>query len=103
MKENDVYIAGEGDEIVEFDGIKYAVKEPWKQSDDGRTWLAFAVIVGEEKTDGMYFPAVELEAFRLEEGSFDIIGCMGPELFDENGGGVGMLCWSSEKGFTQER
>ena len=36
-----------------------------------------------------------------DDGSWDVIGVIGPELVDEYGGGCGALVWSAEKGFQE--
>ena len=40
------------------------------------------------------------EAFKNDDGSWDVIGVWGPEQIDETGGEWGMLLWSEEKGFS---
>ena len=89
------------DEIVEFEeGKVYCVKTSWESIADGKTFIAKAVEEGEELVDGV-FPAVGIEAFKNDDGSWDVIGVIGPELVDECGGGCGALVWSAEKGFQE--
>lgn len=88
------------DEIVEFEGKVYCVKTPWEAIADGKTFMAKAIEEGAELVDGV-FPAVGIEAFKMDDGSWDVIGICGPELEDDTGGGCGVLVWSAEKGFQE--
>ena len=60
------------DEIVEFEGKVYCVKTPWEAIADGKTFMAKAVEEGVELMDGV-FPAVGIEAFKEDDGSWDVI------------------------------
>jgi hypothetical protein len=88
------------DEIVEFEGKEYCVKTPWEAIADGKTFMPKAVEEGMELVEGV-FPAVGIEAFKNDDGSWDVIGVWDSERFDECGGGCGALVWSEEKGFQE--
>ena len=87
-----------GDEVVAFEGKVYCVKTPWKAIAYGKTFMAKAVEEGVELVDGV-FPAVGIEAFKEDDGSWDVIGVWGPEQIEEFGGGCGVLVWREEYGF----
>ncbi len=87
-----------GDEVVAFEGKVYCVKTPWEAIADGKTFMAKAVEEGVELVDGV-FPAVGIEAFKEDDGSWDVIGVWGPEQIEEFGGGCGVLVWREEYGF----
>jgi hypothetical protein len=87
-----------GDEVVAFEGKVYCVKTPWEPIADGKTFFAKAIEEGVELEDGV-FPAVGIEAFKEDDGSWDVIGVWGPVQIDEFGGGCGVLVWSEECGF----
>jgi hypothetical protein len=89
-----------GDEVVAFEGKVYCVKTPWEAIADGKTFMAKAVEEGMELEDGV-FPAVGIEAFKMDDGSWEVNGVWGPEQIDEFGGGCGILVWSEEKGFQE--
>lgn len=86
--------------MVTFEGRGYCVKTSWTTAEDGRTYLAKGVEDGVEPVDGL-FPAVELEVFKVDDGSWEVIGIHGPELEDESGGTYGMLLWSDKDGFVE--
>lgn len=88
------------DGIVEFEGKVYCVKTPWEAIADGKTFMAKAVEEGEELVDGV-FSVVGIEAFKMDDGSWDVIGVWDSERIDECGGGCGALVWSAEKGFQE--
>jgi hypothetical protein len=46
------------------------------------------------------YPTVDVEAFKLEDGSWDVIGICGPELTDETGGGFGTAFWNEKCGYV---
>ena len=97
---NKKYQRQPNDEIVEFEGKVYCVKTPWEVIANGKTFMAKAVEEGEELVDGV-FPAVGIEAFMMDDGSWDVIGVWDQERIDECGGGCGVLVWSEEKGFQE--
>lgn len=86
------------DEVVVVDGKVYCVKTPWTPSENRNFFSAKAVEEGVELMDGK-FPAVEIEAFKKENGQWDVNGVFGPEQVDETGGEFGVLVWSEESGF----
>jgi hypothetical protein len=88
------------DEIVTSDGKVCCVKTPWEPIEGGKTFFAKAIEEGVELEDGV-FPAVGIEAFKEDDGSWDVIGVWGPEQINEFGGGCGVLVWSEEKGFQE--
>lgn len=88
------------DEIVEFEGKVYCVKTPWEVIANGKTFMAKAVEEGVELVDGV-FPAVGIEAFKNDDGSWDVIGVWDQERIEEFGGGCGVLVWSEENGFQE--
>jgi hypothetical protein len=88
------------DEIVEFEGKVYCVKTSWASGCQGKTFLAKAVEEGVESMDDGMYPTVDVEAFKLEDGSWDVIGICGPELTDETGGGFGTAFWNEKCGFV---
>ena len=88
------------DEVVEFEGKVYCAKEAWTPTKGGRTYSNRGVEEGAEAFDDGTFPAVDIEAFKNDDGSWDVIGVWGPEQIDEPGGKWGMLLWSEEKGFS---
>jgi hypothetical protein len=98
---NKKYQRQPNDGIVEFEGKVYCVKTPWEAiADDDKTFMAKAVEEGGELVDGV-FPAVGIEAFKNDDGSWDVIGVWDSERIDECGGGCGALVWSAEKGFQE--
>ncbi len=97
---NKKYQRQANDEIVEFEGKVYCVKTPWEVIANGKTFMSKAVEEGEELVDGV-FPAVGIEAFKNDDGSWDVIGVWDQERIDECGGGCGVLVWSEEKGFQE--
>lgn len=97
---NKKYQRQPNDEIVEFEGKVYCVKTPWESIADGKTFMAKAVEEGVELVDGV-FPAVGIEAFKIDDGSWDVIGVWDSERIDECGGGCGVLVWSEAKGFKE--
>lgn len=97
---NKKYQRQANDEIVEFGGKVYCVKTPWESIEGRATFLAKAVEEGVELVDGV-FPAVGIEAFKMDDGSWDVIGVWDSERIDECGGGCGVLVWSAEKGFQE--
>ena len=88
------------DEVVVDEGKVYCVKTPWEAIADGKTFMAKAVEEEVELVDGV-FPAVGIEAFKNDDGSWDVIGVWDSERIDECGGGCGALVWSAEKGFQE--
>ena len=96
---NKKYQRQPNDEIVEFEGKVYCVKTPWEVIVNGKSFMAKAVEEGEELVDGV-FPAVGIEAFKEDDGSWDVIGVWDQERIDECGG-CGVLVWSDEKGFQE--
>ena len=88
------------DEVVVDEGKVYCVKTPWEVIANGKTFMAKAVEEGEELVDGV-FPAVGIEAFKNDDGAWDVIGVWDQERIDECGGGCGVLVWSVEKGFQE--
>ena len=53
-----------------------------------------------ELADGV-FPAVGIEAFKEDDGSWDVICVWDPERIEEFGSGCGDLVWSAENGFQE--
>lgn len=96
------YTRSSTDKMIVVEGKNYCVKTPWELDEGGKVYLAKAVEEGVEAVEGE-FPAVELEAFKREDGSWDVIGVWGPEQVDETGGEYGLLVWSEEKGFEVVR
>ena len=90
------------DEVVEFEGKVYCAKEAWTLTKGGRTYSTRGVEEGVEALDDGTFPAVDIEAFKNDDGSWDVIGVWGPEQIDETGGEYGYLVWSEEKGFEYD-
>ena len=76
------YKRSAGDEVVVFDGRNYCVKTPWQLDKEGNVFLVKAVEEGAALVGGK-FPAVELEAFWLEDGSWDVIS-----VWDLEHGGI---------------
>ena len=97
---NKKYQRQANDEIVEFEGKVYCVKTLWEPVVDGKTFMAKAVEEGVELVDGI-FPAVGIEAFMMDDGSWDVIGVWDQERIEEFGGGCGVLVWSEENGFQE--
>ena len=89
------------DEVVVDEGKVYCVKTPWEPVEGSEMFSAKAVEEGVELMDGK-FPAVELEVFKREDGSWEVNGVWGPEQVDETGGEYGYLVWSEEKGFEYD-
>ena len=89
-----------GDEVVTFEGKVYCVKTPWEPLASEKTFLAKAIEEGVELADGV-FPAVGIEAFKEDDGSWDVICVWAPERIEEFGGGCGVLVWSEELGFQE--
>jgi hypothetical protein len=97
---NTKYQRQPNDEIVEFEGKVYCVKTPWEAIADGKTFMAKAVEEGVELVDGV-FPAIGIEAFKMEDGSWSEVVVWDQERIEEFGGGCGVLVWSVEKGFQE--
>ena len=97
---NTKYQRQPNDGIVEFEGKVYCVKTPWEAIADDKTFMAKAIEEGVELVGGV-FPAVGVEAFKNDDGSWDVIGVWDSERIDECGGGCGTLVWSEEKGFQE--
>ena len=87
-----------GDEVVAFEGKVYCVKTPWEAIADGKTFMAKAVEEGVELVDGV-FPAVGIEAFKEDDGSWSEVVVWDQERIEEFGGGCGVLVWREEYGF----
>ena len=87
------------DEVVEFEGKVYCVKEDWEPFGDGKTFFSKAIEEGVELTDGV-FPAVGIEVVKEDDGSWSEIVVWDQERIEEFGGGCGVLVWSEECGFT---
>ena len=85
------------DEVVAFGGKTYCVKAPWKYEKGGAVFLTKAVEEGVVSVDGR-FPAVELEAFKRKDGTWDIVAVWGAEDFEEIGVEYAPLFWSEENG-----
>ena len=93
------YEAKENDEIVEFEGIRYAVKEAWRSETGEGTVLARAVRLGDETVADDEYCAYLLEAAVKEDGTLEVIGDTGYEE-EANGGIVGAWCWSETNGLV---
>ena len=89
------------DEVVEFEGKVYCAKESWKPTEGGKTYSTRGVEEGVEAFDDGTFPAVDIEAFKKDDGTWDVIGVWDSERIDECGGGCGVLVWCEEKGFQE--
>ena len=79
------YEAKENDEIVESEGIRYAVKEAWRSETGERTVLARAVRLGDETVVEDEYCAYLLEATVKEDGTHEVIGDAGYEEEDDGG------------------
>ena len=93
------YEAKENDEIVEFEGIRYAVKEAWRSETGERTVLARTVRLGDETFADDEYCAYLLEATVKEDGTHEVIGDAGYEEEDD-GGTIGAWAWSESKGLV---
>ena len=93
------YEAKENDEIVEFEGVRYAVKEAWQPSTDGKIVFARAVRLGDETFADDEYCAYLLEATVKEDGTHEVIGDAGYEEEDD-GGTIGAWAWSESKGLV---
>ena len=76
---NKTYQRQPNDEVVEFEGKVYCVKEAWKPTDGVRTYSTRGVEAGVVTFDDGTFPAVDIEAFRDGDGSWEVLGVFGPE------------------------
>ena len=93
------YEAKENDEIVEFEGVRYAVKEAWRSSNEGKIVFARAVRLGDETVADDEYCAYLLEADVKEDGTHEVIGDAGYEEEDD-GGIIGAWGWSESKGIA---
>ena len=88
-----------GDEVVAFEGKVYCAKNPYLHDADGRHLVMRAIEEGAlAEEDGM-FPAVELEACKKDDGTWDVSEVFGPEQYDQDGGKYGILLWNEKRGF----
>ena len=93
------YEAKENDEIVEFEGVRYAVKEAWQPSTDGKIVFARAVRLGDETVVGDEYCAYLLEADVKEDGTLEVACDCGYEE-EEGSGIIGAWGWSESKGIA---
>ena len=94
------YEAKENDEIVEFEGVCYAVKEAWRPATEGKTVFARAVRLGDETViDDDEYVAYLLEADVKEDGTLEVACDWGYEE-EEGSGIVGAWGWSETKGLV---
>jgi len=81
------------DEVVMFEGVRYAVKTAWENVKGAKTFEAKAVAEGAEDNGKEWFPAERIEAFRLEDGTWDVSGNFGEDARDEDEAAVGIWGW----------
>ena len=81
------------DEVVFFQGETYCVKTPWQLDKGGNVFLAKAIKEGAKPIDGK-FPIIELEAFWLEDGTWDVISIWDLDQGDWEDNDSEFLSWA---------